>query len=561
MKKILTGKLITLAAITAVFLVVLSACKANGKVIVFETNVKGMTEAEIGQIIDDQNANLANQIITIKNGEITEELKFSDYGATYKKEEMVQKALSAVSEKQNKASDVIIPNRVDFDEARIAQKIDDIIARADIKNDKIEIEVLPEESKIFVSGIDKGMIEVNKEKLLNDVNSAIQGGISTEVFVEIGAAQEPNLSYQFLKPMIERQPTDALLVTNPNGTFEITREEVGIEINEVDFNRGIILGQKDGVYEFSVTLIEPKVTATALQGTMFDDVLGELTTELNSGIVGRTTNVTLAANKINGMIMNPGDVFSFNQVVGERTVKAGFKEAIIYSANGQEEGLGGGICQVSSTLYGAVLYADLDVVERKNHKYTVSYAKSGMDATVAFGAIDFRFKNSEKNPIKLVAGRKGNTVTIKILGKKAIDKKVEITTKAYAKTPFGETIEEDPKLEAGKRVVKQKGITGVTVDTFKKVTVNGEVVKNGKIHTSVYRPCNAIITLGTKPAEVEDPVQPTVPTEPTNPTEPTEPTNPTEPTEPTNPTEPTKPTEPEEKPLPPTQPNGLPWGL
>lgn len=134
---------------------------------------------------------------------------------------------------------------------------------------------------------------------------------------------------------------------------------------------------------------------------------------------GRTTNLQLAASKINGTVLMPGETFSYNQVVGARTIAAGYKEAPIYVSGQVVDGLGGGICQITSTLYNAVLYANLQIVERSNHQFVPSYVTASRDATVVYGSIDFKFKNNREYPIKLVCSVSGGLATFQIFGLKS----------------------------------------------------------------------------------------------------------------------------------------------
>ncbi|MPM55387.1 hypothetical protein SDC9_102183 [bioreactor metagenome] len=170
------------------------------------------------------------------------------------------------------------------------------------------------------------------------------------------------------------------------------------------------------------------------------------------------------------------------------------------------DGVGGGICQVSSTIYLSALYADLEITERKNHRFTVTYIPLGQDATVMYGSIDFRFKNNRNSPICLYAEVKGNKMYVKIAGKKeAADegKVVEIHSNAYNKKPYETITKTDESLAPGKTKLETHGTNGYTVETYKKITVNGEVVSDEFLHKSVYVPCNEVILAGpeTEPAD------------------------------------------------------------
>ena len=153
----------------------------------------------------------------------------------------------------------------------------------------------------------------------------------------------------------------------------------------------------------------------------FPDLLSEFSTNYSVRDKDRTTNLQLAANKINGTVLMPGETFSYNKVVGERTIAAGYKEAPIYVSGEVVDGLGGGICQITSTLYNAVIYANLDIVERSNHQFVPSYVKASRDATVVYGAIDFKFKNNRNYPIKINCSVSGGIAKFQIFGLKQED--------------------------------------------------------------------------------------------------------------------------------------------
>lgn len=168
----------------------------------------------------------------------------------------------------------------------------------------------------------------------------------------------------------------------------------------------------------------------ATEGEEFSDVLGSKTTYYNSSVKGRSTNIRLATEAIDGTVLQPGETFSLNGVVGRRTAAKGYQTAIIFQNGKQVEGLGGGVCQVSSTVYGAVLYADLQVTERSSHQFQVSYTPVSQDAAVYYGSQDFQFVNDTDNPIKIAASASNGSLTVTIYGTKTTEKKVTLSSKS-----------------------------------------------------------------------------------------------------------------------------------
>ena len=167
-----------------------------------------------------------------------------------------------------------------------------------------------------------------------------------------------------------------------------------------------------------VKITKAKTTVKDLGTKAFPDRISIFTTKYDASNRNRSTNLELAASKINGTVVMPGEVFSYNKTVGKRTVEAGYKEAAGFSGGRVVPMLGGGICQVSSTLYDAVLYANLGIVERHNHMFQVAYIDTGKDATVVYGSLDFKFENTRKYPIMLQASARSGLLQIKVYGKK-----------------------------------------------------------------------------------------------------------------------------------------------
>ena len=185
--------------------------------------------------------------------------------------------------------------------------------------------------------------------------------------------------------------------------FEVVPEVVGLSFGTEEAAQ---LWQAAGLGEqviVPLTSIQPEYTAEQLKAFLFRDVLGAQLTYYSGSTAERINNIRLAASKLDGLILLPGDSFSYNETVGKRTEEAGFQIAKAYSDGQEVDELGGGICQVSSTLYGAALYARLKILTRQNHYFKVAYLDYGLDATVSWRQPDFRFRNDMSFPIKLAA--------------------------------------------------------------------------------------------------------------------------------------------------------------
>ena len=275
----------------------------------------------------------------------------------------------------------------------------------------------------------------------------------------------------------------------------IIQEKPGVQF-DVEEARSIIGDGSAESYTIPATVTPAKVTAEDLKEVLFRDTLAQASTNLDESNVPRTNNVRLAAASINGTILNPGDEFSYNGVVGERTEARGYKPAGAY-VNGQVvDEFGGGVCQPSSTLYMAVLRADLEVTERHNHSFTVAYTPLGEDATVDYGNLDFRFKNDTDYPIKIVAEQTNGQMIMTIIGTKTTDKTVKTRTDVLA-TYTPETVEKkDNSMKVGESRVETTPITGYSTRTYKIITENGETTEE-LANSSNYVKRDKVVYVGT----------------------------------------------------------------
>lgn len=206
-----------------------------------------------------------------------------------------------------------------------------------------------------------------------------------------------------------------------NAYYENEPFKIYPQINGVSFdkeNAKNLLKNEQDEYIIELKYTYPEITINDLNIDIFKDTLSSFTTKYDISNKDRSTNLELAASKINGTIISPGEEFSYNKTVGARTISSGYKEAKIYSNGKVVDGIGGGICQISSTLYNSVIFANLDVTERYNHQFLTSYVLPGRDATVVYGVKDFKFKNNRSFPIKIEINVRNGIVSCSILRNK-----------------------------------------------------------------------------------------------------------------------------------------------
>ena len=259
----------------------------------------------------------------------------------------------------------------------------------------------------------------------------------------------------------------------------------------------------------------PEVTKATLNSEMFGTKLfSKSTVYVNNA--SRTKNLELACQAINGTIIAPGGVFSFNDIVGERTAEKGYQPATIYSGGESLPELGGGVCQVASTIYYCTLHMDLEQVERTEHMFVVTYVDMGMDATIYWGSLDYKFRNNLDYPIKIQANVDNGSCNITFWGEKPLEKKVEMSYKILASTPWEEVEEVDEEKEPGFREEKCTPYTGYRVVTYKRVLdLDGNELSNEVEAYSTYEKRDHIFIVG--PAEEEVPVDPEDPLFPDDP--------------------------------------------
>lgn len=247
-----------------------------------------------------------------------------------------------------------------------------------------------------------------------------------------------------------------------------------------------VLSALQGQGEVTLPITEASKQIPDDQLAQISDVMAEFSTRFPTSQVSRCSNLKLAASKLNGTIIMPGETFSFNGTVGQRTLKAGFKLAGVYSNGRHDTGIGGGICQVSTTLYNAVLFSNLKVVERTNHSMPVAYVPVGRDATVDWGTKDFRFENTTGAPIAISSEYQPGKLTFRILGKKDPTLEVKIVSEGHRSWGRGVKYVHDGSLAPGKTKVVEKGSSGHAVQTYRLVYKNGALVERQPLGTSHY---------------------------------------------------------------------------
>lgn len=367
---------------------------------------------------------------------------------------------------------------------------------------------------------------------LSEFSNSVRIGKTKDIPVTLINNASDKLDADKLYKELSAEAKDAEYVIEGNEVI-ITDHVVGLEIDKAKLSA--LVDQVNNGIAGTIDVIQtiPEITTESIQSSLFGTTLATYSSNYSTSSANRAYNVELAASKINGLILPAGAEFSYNDVVGNANAANGFKMATIFADGKTTEGVGGGVCQTSSTLYCAVLRADLEVVERHNHSLPISYVPGGQDATVSYGVLDFRFKNNTGAPIKIVATSASRNLTVSILGPAEAKKIVEVSSQKVSSV--APTMKEvpDPTLPVGTTKVVSQGKSGSVYVAYKRVLdANGNVISQSSTR-STYRATPGEILVGTAtstpPAEGGDVPTGTTPDTPTTPDAPETPDTPATP--------------------------------
>lgn len=243
-----------------------------------------------------------------------------------------------------------------------------------------------------------GSVRESAQEAVEERLSSGEGLVEKTITLSASQSQQQDPDFEAIHQEVYTEAVDASLDLE---SMEITDHVVGVDFDVKELKRAYQAARSGETFSIPLTITQPKVTKEDLGGQLFKDLLGEGTTAV-SGSANRKHNVKLSAEACNNIILLPGEEFSYNNTTGSRTAAKGYKNAPTYVAGQSVDDIGGGICQTSSTIYYAVLHTALEVVERHDHQFNTGYVSLGMDATVYYGSLDFRFRNNTDYPIKIV---------------------------------------------------------------------------------------------------------------------------------------------------------------
>ena len=347
---------------------------------------------------------------------------------------------------------------------------------------------------IIKSGKNGNIVDSDKIKSLFVDKLTVVPYNTDSIEVPVFSKEANKIDIDAIHSEIYKEAQDASYTTNP---YVVYPSSNGLDFNiSIDEAKALITGDKDS-YTIPLKTLYPNVKTSDIGIEAFPNLLSSYSTSFASSSSNRATNVSLATNKINGKVLMPGEVFSFNDTVGKRTPQAGFKVAGVYMNGQVATDYGGGICQVSSTLYNAVLRANLEIVDRSNHMFEVGYVPIGTDATVSWGAPDFKFKNSRSYQIKIVTSSSNRKCVVKFYGlKESEEYDIEIVSYRTGSVPYRTTYTTDSSLAAGQQKVIQRGSNGAKSVAYRIRKKNGQVISKELLSKDTYDPHNQIIAVG-----------------------------------------------------------------
>ena len=475
----------------------LSNDKILNGVVIANVDVSNMTKEEAIQAVNSVYAESTARTIILNYGDFSFEISSDDIGFGYTNaEELVEQGyeygrngnifqnnMTVLKSYMNTENRIQTEEKIDFDKLKMA--VEDAIPEENIfvkddyyevSGDKLLLTKGVEGKKIDYTTLGDKVLEALKTR---EMNVEIPVVISTPVSLDIDEVYA----------RVHKEPIDASY--KEGATFEVINE-----VNGLDFDKE-----------------EAKSLYIALIATY--------TSKYDISDKNRVTNLEIAANRCNNTVLYPGDEFSYNKALGHRTTANGYKMGNSFAGGKVVQTIGGGICQVSSTLYNAVLRAGLTITDRTAHGMYVQYVPQSTDATVVDNAIDFKFRNDRKYPVKIVTTCENGVMTASIYGVKEVDEPtIDIETKILETIEYTTQKQNDSSMKKGTTKVVQKPVNGYVSEAYKVYYKNGKEISRELISKDKYIPTNEIIKVGTKvdkPAgEVVTPpvVEPEKPTDP-----------------------------------------------
>lgn len=379
----------------------------------------------------------------------------------------------------------------------------------EIKNSEVKFLL---SDKIYTVPITNMGYSLNVEESVNKAyDISHKGNVISKYFKILGAGilrkdieleekfseEKINIAVSNLSKKIYKEPQNAELIYR-DGKAKILDESNGRKLDEEKTKQmlELYLETKEDI-ELPIEKLKPKVYRKDFEG--INTALGAFSTNYSRSSENRKENIAMGAGFFNGLMVKPGEEISFNETVGGITSEQGFKKAGVIVNGEIEEGIGGGICQVSTTLYNALLMSNIEIVQRMNHSRPVGYVPMGLDASVVTGKKDLKFKNNTEYPIYIRTSANGTELQFVIFGnEKAKEYDIELIPKRVSVIEPKVIEKYSSEVPKGQKKIEKPGAKGYYYETYAKYSKNGKVVETKRISTSNYIAKNRIELIGTK---------------------------------------------------------------
>ncbi len=462
----------------------------NSIVSIQTSDVTEMLQSVVGDVFSDKTIYMSvnGETFTINLGEYDFNYSSSSSGTT--------SSITVTDDEGNEETQTIVTyenicyNQTLFEELLdgIAEKYGTVMVKPSY--------TIEDDQLIIKAGTDG--VGIDEDTLIGEIYERIKSSNYEEVLQEeMAITKAPSVDIDQIYSEVVCEVQDASSYVDSNGDTIYTEDVVGKKF-DLESARALI---ESGGNSWSITLelTQPEVTLVELKAPTCPDLLAETTTEFSTSNKTRSSNIQNAANRINtygtftdGYILQPGEIFSFNDTVGERTEANGFSMATVYTTSGTTTDVGGGICQVSSTIFSAVFKADLEIVSRTNHYYIVHYWNTkGEDATVNWGTIDFKFQNSKTYPIKIkLIVTDDGTITCQVYGTDD-GYTAEFDNQVISMTLCGKVYKTATSSKPAGTI--EYGDPGYVVEIYKVRYYNGVKVSRELMYTSTYVPLDTVV--------------------------------------------------------------------
>ena len=458
-----------IALVTFYFIINNKQTISNG-VFIKDIDVSGLTKKEAIEKVQSHLDEIMNETVTLDYNNKQYYVEVEQIEATFDIESAVDTAFS-IGRNGNIFSDaksyiianvggIVIDPTLVYNEQALDQYIDDIQSRLPDQLQQYNYSIEDESHLVITSG--KYGAVIYKNQLKDHILETIQDISYNDKSLSIPTYKvyPDKIDVQKIHDEVYKEVKDASFTRDP---YTVVASVTGVDFNVEAANKYIEENPKLEEYDIQLSLTYPRVTVNDLGYDPFPNVISTFSTSYVNN-PARTTNLRLAASKINGVVVMPGETFSYNRVVGKRTVEAGYKDAAIYQNGQVVDGLGGGICQISSTLYNAAVAADMEIMQRRNHQFVPSYVSAGYDATVVWGSTDFQFLNRRDYPVKIETSVNGGIAKITFHGLKK---------------------ENEPTCAIETVTIKNTS-KSIVVDSYRVYRQNGKEIKRSKMYRDTY---------------------------------------------------------------------------